>query len=451
MNEKRKIHIKVDSKQFESYISKIEKSLRTGMATEQTHRPALKTLIESLQTGLEAINEPKRVACGAPDFILTISSRTIGYIEAKDVVEDLDKIEKSEQMERYLGSLPNLILTDYLEFKWYTDGKIRATGRLGKTDTSGKIKTDLNGLKIVQQLLSDFLIRRVPSVGTAKELAIRMARLGQMIRDLIIKAFETEPEKGTLHSQFQAFKDTLIPDLTPEKFADMYAQTIAYGLFAARTMTTSGKNFTRKDAVYLIPKTNPFLRNLFNEIAGANLDDRIAWLVDDLAQLLADANMTEILKDFGIRTKREDPVVHFYETFFTQYDKETRKMRGEYYTPEPVVSYIVRSVGWLLRKNFNCAQGFADSKILTLDPAVGTGTFLYSVIKLIYESLKDQIGTWNDYVEKYLLPRIFGFELMLAPYAICHLKLELLLKELGYQFKTDQRLGVYLTTVTEKR
>ena len=170
----------------------------------------------------------------------------------------------------------------------------------------------------------------------------------------------------------------------------MYAQTIAYGLFAARCNTDNAQYFTRENAIYLLPKTNPFLHKSFIYIAGPNLDDRIAWCVDELVQVLAQANMAEVLKDFGKQMGREDPVVHFYETFLKAYDPKVREMRGVYYTPEPVVSYIVRSIDYILKTRFDKPQGLADPQTLILDPAVGTATFLYKVIDEIHHSFVAQ-------------------------------------------------------------
>jgi predicted helicase len=232
----------------------------------------------------------------------------------------------------------------------------------------------------------------------------------------------------------------------------MYAQTIAYGLFAARCEEDYSKDFSRQQAAYLIPKTNPFLRKLFNYIAGPELDESITWAVDDLAQILAWADMEAVLKNFGKSTGKSDPVVHFYETFLKEYDPKTREMRGVYYTPLPVVSYIVRSIDHILKTSFNKPQGLADPSVLVLDPAVGTATFLYMVMQEIHDAVikQGQGGIWDDYVAKKLLPRLFGFELLMAPYAIAHLKLGRLLKETGYQFQTDQRLGIYLTNTLEE-
>jgi len=439
-------------KTFNSYIHTIEGELALGNATEHTHRSALKTLLESLSDGVVATNEPRRIECGAPDFVVTRDSIPIGYVEAKDIGKSLDEAEKSEQLKRYQDSLTNLVLTDYLEFRWYMDGERRLSARLGTPTRDGRIRHDKAGIESLTWLFDDFFSHRAEPVGTPRELARRMARLAHMIRDLIVAAFEKEPEGGSLHAQFVAFKDNLIPGLGVNQFADMYAQTIAYGLFAARCTNSTGKEFTRQNAAYLLPKTNPFLRKLFNTIAGPELDDRIAWLVDDLAQLLARADMESVLKDFGKRTGKEDPVVHFYETFLTAYDPKVREMRGVYYTPEPVVSYIVRSIDHLLKTRFNRPQGLMDANTLILDPAVGTATFLYMVVNEVHDALvsQGQEGLWNDYVAEKLLPRIFGFELLMAPYAVAHLKLGLLLQETGYWFKTNQRLGIYLTNTLEE-
>jgi len=438
--------------QFPEYVRALERELAAGNATEPTHYPALKALLQSLNDGLLATVNPARIECGAPDFEVSKGSAKVGYIEAKDVGKSLDETEGTEQLKRYRQSLPNLILTNFLDFRWYVDGERRLSARLGTPAIDGKIRRDRPGTQEVAKLLECFLTHKAAAVGTPKDLALRMARLAHLIRDLIVAAFDKELPSGSLHAQFTAFRDNLIPDLSAAQFADMYAQTIAYGLFAARCTNSTGKDFNRQNAAYLLPKTNPFLRRLFNHIAGPDLDDRIAWLVDDLAQLLAQADMASILQDFGKRTAKEDPVVHFYETFLAAYDPKMREMRGVYYTPEPVVSYIVRSIDYLLKTRFHKPQGLADAEALILDPAVGTATFLYMVINEIYQAVvsQGQQGMWNDYVAEKLLPRLFGFELLMAPYAVAHLKLGLLLQETGYQFQSDQRLGIYLTNTLEE-
>lgn len=453
------------------YLKAIEAALRQGNATEHTHRPALKTLIEALAArGVQAINEPKHIACGAPDFIVARGTVPLGYIEAKDVGADLNRTEKSEQLGRYRNSLANLVLTDYLGFRWYLDGELRLTAELPRPGRDGRIRWNEDAASQVAQLLEQFLQADIPIKATPRELATRMAGLAQLIRGLIEQTFKTESKAGELHAQRDAFRKVLLDSLTNEQFADMYAQTLCYGLFAARC-NAPAQGFNRQIAASALPKTNPFLRKLFNSIAGPDLDPRIAWAVDQLADMLARADMSAILADFGSRTRKEDPVVHFYETFLAAYDPKLREARGVYYTPEPVVGYIVRSVDALLKSNFGMKDGLAHSKkikltrrkehdkgietiethrLQILDPATGTGTFLYSVIAKIRERFEGNVGAWRGYVAEHLLPRLFGFELLMAPYAVAHMKLGLELEESGYDFTSNQRLGVFLTNSLEE-
>ena len=452
------------------YLKKIEKAYAAGNATEHTHRPALKDLIETIAAGVTATNEPRRVKCGAPDFIVTKGHTPLGYIEAKDIGKSLTEAERTDQIKRYRESLGNLILTDYLEFRWYVSGKYRLTVQLA-TVADGKIKVNKAAVPALHELLQAFLTTSTPTVNSAKELAVRMAALAKLIRDIIQAAFNeedvTDDEPDPLHEQLEGFRKVLIHDLTPEQFADMYAQTICYGLFAARCNADGAERFTRQSAGFALPRTNPFLRKMFNYIAGADLDERIVWAVDDLTELLHHTDMEAILKDFGRHTRQEDPVVHFYESFLAAYDPRMREARGVYYTPEPVVSYIVRSIDHILKNDFKLPDGLADAakikvthpnskkkmdvhKVQILDPATGTGTFLYGVIDHIYNTFRDDKGMWSSYVSQHLLPRLFGFELLMAPYAVAHMKLGLQLKESGYDFKSAERVRIYLTNTLEE-
>ncbi len=456
---------------LKNYLTAIEQALKAGNSTEHTHRPALKALVESLGGhDVRATNEPKQIECGAPDFIVTRGVVPLGYIEAKDVGIDLAKTEKSEQLGRYRESLGNLILTDYLEFRWYLDGELRLTASLPRPDKNGRIRWNADDASEVAQLLGQFIAADIPLKATPQDLATRMAGMGKLIRGLIDQTFKSEGDKGELHGQFEAFRKVLIESLTAPQFADMYAQTLCYGLFAARC-NVPAQGFTRQKAASALPKTNPFLRKLFNTIAGPDLDERIAWAVDQLAELLARADMAAILADFGKRTRQEDPVVHFYETFLAAYDPKMREARGVYYTPEPVVGYIVRSIDAILRRDFGMPDGLAHAKkiklkrpktqgkgeetyethrLQILDPATGTGTFLYAVIAKIREQFDGNAGAWPGYVAEHLLPRLFGFELLMAPYAVAHMKLGLELEQSGYDFASDERLGVFLTNTLEE-
>ncbi len=434
-----------------AYTRAVRDKLATGIATEHAYRPALETLLRSLAPDLTPVNDPQHIACGAPDFIILRGQVPVAYVEAKDVDTDLRHIERTEQLQRYLAALPDLVLTDYLEFRWYVGGELRDVARLGETTDKG-LRTTESGAEAVERLLTAFLQYHAPIVGTARDLASRMANLAQLARSGIARVLRSEGEQGQLHGQLHAFRQVLIPDLSEDAFADMYAQTIAYGLFAARCGHLPGQPFTRQTASWDLPKTNPFLREMFTQIAGPGLDSRVAWVVDDLADLLDRADMVNVLEDFSHQTGREDPVVHFYETFLREYDPKLREVRGVYYTPEPVVSYIVRSVDHLLKTDFNRPRGLADPDVFVLDPACGTGTFLYFAIQLIHDTVVEKQGAaaWPSYVQQHLLKRLFGFELLMAPYTIAHMKLAMLLGELGYGFPDDQRLGIYLTNTLEE-
>lgn len=438
------------------YLQTLKKNLARGDATEHTHRPALKSLIESFATAIVATNEPKRIACGAPDFSVSRKSVPLGHIETKDVGTDLTEIEQGrgphgQQFKRYSEALPSWILTDYLTFYWYVDGERRLTAELGSLDGKGRIKELPEGGEKLSQLIHAFLTAGVPTVESARELARRMAGMTRILRGLIAETFKhgSLNDRKQLENLIAAFRETLIPDLSEGDFADMFAQTLAYGLFAARVHSLD-KPFNREAAAFSLPKTNPFLRKLFSEIAGVDMPDTFGWAVDDLVELLRHTQWAEVLKDFGKGKAKHDPVVHFYETFLAAYDPKTREVRGVYYTPEPVVSYIVRSVERLLKTEFKKSKGLADENTLILDPAVGTATFLFFVVQQIFARFAKQAGIWDGYVSEHLLDRVFGFELLMAPYAVAHLKLGMELQQTGYRFHSDQRLGIYLTNTLEE-
>ena len=295
------------------------------------------------------------------------------------------------------------------------------------------------------------------------------ARLLSDVIELSLLSDENNSQDSTLKDQMNAFKEILIHDITPKGFADVYAQTIAYGMFAARLHDPTLPTFSRQEASELIPKSNPFLRKLFGYIAGPDLDDRIKWIVDSLVEIFLACNVEEILKNYGKSTKMEDPIIHFYETFLSEYDPKLRKARGVWYTPKPVVNFIIRAVDDILKTEFDLPQGLADNsktkikinqqgktveqevhKVQILDPATGTGTFLAEVVKHIHAKFKGQQGVWSNYVETHLLPRLNGFELLMASYAMAHLQMDLLLTETGFKPTKEQRFKIYLTNSLEE-
>ncbi|MCL1463745.1 N-6 DNA methylase [Argonema galeatum] len=444
---------------FDTYLKSIQKNLQKG--SERSHYPAFKDLLDDPIKGIDAVIEEKGNKAGIPDFTIKRRELLVGYVEAKDVGLDLDRIEKTEQLKRYLEAFPNLVLTNYIEFRWYVNGKRRLT----------EILADLNGDKLqakntdkITALLDQFLNYTGEIISSPEDLARQMARLTKAILLATETALSLETNEGELHQLKLGFSEVLLPDISDSDFADMYAQTISYGLFTARVghaQNTDGEQFTRRNAGTYIPATNPFLKRLFNTIVETDAISKIDWAIDDLVQLLSQVDMGNILENFGRRTRQEDPVVHFYETFLAAYNSALRKSRGVYYTPEPVVSFIVRSIDAILKDRFDLPLGLADNskdpvtqkpRVQILDPATGTGTFLYEVVKQIYRNLEEigMANQWDSYVRENLLNRLFGFELLMAPYAIAHLKLGLQLQELGYEFKGKQRLGIYLTNTLDE-
>jgi hypothetical protein len=434
------------------YLTALRGAVATGDATEATHRPALKTLVESLVKAVNCVNEPKGSSAGRPDFKVLLGETPLGFIETKDIGANLIETQDTPQLKRYLANSGNLILTDYLDFRWFKKGLLSDTVRLAQLTPKGTIAAVPGADAQLHDLLINFLKADLITIASPKELAQRMAGLAKTVRKKIIEAFEDEAEVGELHTQLKAFREVLLPDLDVPKFADMYAQTICYGLFAAKCEPSTPPLLARDNAASYLPKTNPFLRKLFASIMAGDLNERVAFAIDGITFLLNHADIQAILQDFGKRTRKEDPVVHFYETFLAEYDSKLRKTRGVYYTPEPVVSFLVRSIDYILRHSFNKPLGLADPMVLALDPATGTATFHHTNIKLIYERFKEQgqYGQWSSYVRENLLPRLFGFELLMAPYAVAHLKLGLLLQQTGYDFSGDERLGIYLTNTLEE-
>ncbi len=461
---------------IDQYINSISNRYKLGNSTEHSFRGDLQQLIESTVPEIKATNEPKRQQCGAPDYIITRKEIPLGFIEAKDIGADLDNKLYKEQFDRYRQSLDNLIITDYLTFRLYRDSVFVTSITIGKVH-SNKIIGIPEHYDEFTQLIREFCTWSGQTIKSASKLSKMMAAKARLLASVIEKALAPsesgsmlqEPGDITLSDQYHSFRQILIHDISIKSFADIYAQTIAYGMFAARLNDPSLVDFSRQEAAELIPKSNPFLRKLFQYIAGYDLDDRIKWIVDALADVFRATNVADLLKDFGKATQQNDPIVHFYETFLSEYDPALRKSRGVWYTPEPVVNFIVRAVDDILKEEFGLAGGLADTsktkiktivqgqkieqevhKVQILDPAAGTGTFLAEIIKHVHKQFEGQQGIWNSYVEEHLIPRLNGFEILMASYAMAHLKLSLLLKDTGYIPKKEQRFRVYLTNSLEE-
>ena len=448
-----------------AYINTIERELQTGNATEHSYRPMLRQfLVEWSQSFSPAmdhhvINDPQRIESNAPDFLVRRGELSLGWIETKPPGTDLDTEEKSEQLQRYRKAFPNLILTDYLEFRLYSVGENRLSVRIADIDdTSQRLIHRNTDAAEVSRFLTAFFGAEPLRIGRASDLARMLSGKAQLLK-AEIAALLRNTSNDELQNRLEAFREHLIADLSEADFADMMAQTITYSLFAARYYHTHG-TFNRNNAMDILDEINPFLSQLF--WVSIQRLTQLHWIIDPIAELLDCADMESITADFGTEGRQAGPIIHFYEDFLDDYDPEIRKQRGVYYTPEPVVSYIIRSVNTVLTQQFNLSDGLAHTgtvdvngtqlpKVQILDPAAGTGTFLRSVISQIHHTIitGGMAGAWQEYVSQHLLPRLHGFERMVAPYTMCHLTLTHQLRELGYNLNAGERLNVYLTDTLE--
>ena len=468
---------------LKEYIEEIDRQFRTGIAREHSYRPALQQLISSMLPHLTVTNEPARIACGAPDFILAGQDGIpVAFIEAKDIDDgDLDgRREHREQFNRYKSSLDHIIFTDYLDFHLYDNGELTSCTRIGETK-GGRIVPVKDAEDRFSALISRLADAKPQTITSVNKLAIQMASKARLLASTISAAFDETAENynnAQLWDMYSTFRRVLLHDITPADFADIYAQTIAYGMFAARLHDNTPDTFSRMEAATLIPKTNPFLRNIFQNIAGYDLDPRISWIVDALASTFRATDMKRIMQGYGHTGRKDDPMIHFYEDFLSAYDPRQRKAKGVWYTPQPIVRFIIRAVDSLLIRDFGLPLGLADystverevvseqytkgkrgekatyrkkfHRVQLLDPATGTGTFLAEAVSCIYSKFSGMEGMWQSYVEEHLLPRLNGFELLMASYAVAHLKLDMLLSSTGYTHRHDSRLRIYLTNSLEE-
>lgn len=465
------------------YIERLNRQYQTDQAREHSHRGNLEELIASLiPPSFTVTNEPAHIECGAPDYVITDSNKApVAFIEAKDIGDsDLDgRLAHREQFDRYKDALNSIIFTDYLDFHLYQRGEFKTSVRIAEL-RGNKIVSTKNDEKFAA-LIDVFLTQNNQPITSTTALARYMAHKARYLSRTVEECFEKDKgneKQSKWYLLLESFRRALISDLTEEGFADMYAQTIAYGLFVARLNDRSPNNFSRLEACSLIPPSNPLLRSFFQTIGSFDIDPRIEWIVDDLANLFSRVDVKKL--EMNYHNKNEsDPFFHFYEEFLAEYDPELRKAKGVWYTPQPVVSFIVRSVDQLLTSEFGLKRGLADSSKITvkekttlqdgrtkdgkklaaveyhrvqiLDPAVGSGTFLVEVLRQIYGKFKNQRGLWNSYVDEHLIQRINGFELLMAPYVIAHLKFSSFLAETGYtKSKHFQRVNIFLTNSLER-
>ena len=446
---------------LKSYLKKIAEIANQGDAREESYYATLEELLGKLAQSfgkgkIHITTLPKSTEAGNPDFrVWDGKQHVVGYVEAKaPTVENLDAIEVSEQLKRYRGTFPNLILTNFFEFRLYRNGILVEKALIARPFIVHKLKTipPLEKEPDFTKLMEAFYSFSLPKVYNAKNLAIELAKRTRFLKEEVIVEELAEEEKngkGFILGFYEAFRQFFISGLSKEDFADLYSQTITYGLFAARMRAKNG--FNRKLAYDNIPRTIGILRDVFRFVSLEDVPAQMEWIIDDIAEVLSVADVNKLLQEYFREGKGKDPVVHFYETFLAEYDPKTRERRGVYYTPEPVVSYIVRSLHHILKDRFGKADGMASNTVTVLDPASGTLTFLAEAAKLAVDEFASKYGQGDKegFIKEHILKNFYAFELMMAPYAVGHLKMSFLLEELGYSLQKDDRFKLYLTNTLD--
>ena len=373
----------IEKSAVETYLTEVSKLLKTGVSTEHTFRPALSGLLSALLPNLTPINEAKRCKCGAPDFILIDSVKLpIMYVETKDIDDhDLDGKKKSgnkEQFDRYKAAFDSIVFSDFLDFHFYRhNGEFVDAVRIAEWDGS-KLTANSDNFEDFVTMLQDAASVPPKNIDTAKKLATLMAGKARILQrtackylEPLLKAYEaapagSKPKPAAMLDLLLGFRSVLMPEVGAEEFSDIFAQTLTYGMFAARLNDKTPETFSRFEAMSLIPNSNPFLKKLFVYV-GSSLEDEVEWIVDDLAELFKCASLEKIMKGYGRSSGKSDPMVHFYEDFLNEYDAGLRKNRGVWYTPIQVVGFIVRAVDWMLQNRFAMEDGLADDSMTDVE------------------------------------------------------------------------------------
>ena len=472
-------------KAVEDYICEVARLAKSGITTEHTFRGALAMLLDALAPNLKAINEPKRTECGAPDYIVQDKAGLgVFYVEAKDLGDDdlggKKRTGHKEQFDRYKAALDTIIFTDYLDFHLYRHGEFVSSVKIADYDGAGKVSGISSAYEKLAELVKEAALSTPQRIDSSKRLAELMAGKARLLQrnaakflTPLTKAYDdapshAKPPKKPILDLLIGMREILMPNVGADEFSDIFAQTLTYGMFAARLNDPTPEDFTRYEAMDLIPKTNPFLKHFFSYVA-TNLEEELVWMVNDLADLFRAADVEKIMRAYG-RTGA-DPMIHFYEDFLAEYDAGLRKDRGVWYTPIQVVKFIVGAADWALRTRFNLVDGLADRgkveieceevaphgkkmtqkvkksvhRVQLLDPSTGTGTFIAEAIRQIFAKFKGNEGMWPGYVESDLLPRLNGFELLMASYTMAHIKIDFALRETGVTPSGKDRFRVFLT------
>lgn len=460
---------------FESYVLALRQT-PLDQHTEMTGRGALETLLNRFKpTKAIVTHEPKRAQTkGAPDFKVSEAGQVLGYLENKAVGENLDAVLKSDQIKKYQTLSGNIVLTDYLRWMWLKDGKVIADCRLGEAGLLEDRKSHLRPERVseVQSLIEGFFSQAVTGISRAKPLAEALAVRSQLLRDFLgaelVRQEETD-QGGQLIGLFGAFQKQVSHEITLGEFADAFAQTLAYGLFLAKLNDPASKEITLANAKTFIPQSVGLIRELVSFLDNLDRPEYadIAWVVEEVLSIINGIKLAELHEDLSFRNRKarrgtragsdeewrlfsRDPFIYFYEDYLAKYDSKLRKSRGVYYTPPPVVNFIVRAIHDVLKDTFGIPNGLADrNRVTVLDFACGTGTFLVEVLERIFEEIGPDSGKAKQIVSDHILNNVFGFEYLIGPYTIAHLKLGQYLADKGHKLADDQRLQVYLTNTLE--
>jgi hypothetical protein len=464
---------------FASYLKKLRET-PLEEHTEHTGRAALEGLLVHFAAGakhrITVQHEPKRVAeRGAPDFKVHRPGQILGYVEVKEIGANLDKVLKSEQIAKYRKLSGNIILTDYLDFIWLDAKQVRDRARIAHIhDIEGrKLHVAPEKAAAVSKLLTGFFSEAPEGIGKSQQLALALATRSQLLRDYMVEELvrqEKEHRTERLFGLFEVFKSQVFHELTLKEFADAFAQMLAYGLFLAR-LNAGHQTVTLSNARDHVPGSFRLIRELVDFLTVLNQPEYrdIRWVVEEVLTIVNGLNLPAIHEDLSFRRRKaisrkvragdeeehrlfeRDPFIYFYEDYLRAYDKETRKARGVYYTPPPIVNFIVRAVDDILKDSFGIEEGLADHKRVTvLDFACGTGTFLLETFEKIFDNIGGaDSGKAGLVVREHLLKNVYGFEYLIAPYTIAHLKLSQYLRDKGHALKEDERLQVFLTNTLE--
>lgn len=449
---------KMTKKEVGNYLKEVGKIYRGGDYTEMTFRTAFETLIESLNPDYDLTHEPKRITdLGAPDFKAFLGPANIGYIETKNLGENLDNVLESIQLKKYIESIDNIILTDYARFMLIRKGeKVIDFNLFSLIDLkNSRFSISDTNMNVFIELIDEFFSYKLPNIKDAEELAKELAKKAKLLKE-IVKEQLTEDMRTKEESRYSPIYDfylgikSLIKDINIEDGADAYAQTITYSLFLARK--NSSKGIDRISAYAHIPENIGIIKQMFTSMSGSEFPSSISWIIDDIVDILNATDMKEVFATIDKRGKKDkDPILFLYEDFLNYYDPEKKKKLGVYYTPRPVVNFIVNSTHIILKQHFNKETGLADDTVTVLDPAAGTGTFFWITYLVVLKELLNNgmRGLMDGKIHNHLLKNFYGLELLITPYVISHLKLSDLLQQWHYKFKENDRIQIYLSNTLE--